>query len=53
MSDSESEQDLSDLEAQQDGNESDSNGEESEKPELKGILDDVEETEVSWADLVS
>jgi hypothetical protein len=53
MSDSESEGNISDLEAQQEENGSDSDGEETEKPELKGILDDVEETEVSWKDLVS
>jgi hypothetical protein len=53
MSDSESDQNLSDLEAQQDANASGSDEEEAEKPELKGILDDVEETEVSWKDLVS
>lgn len=51
MSDSEDE--ISDLEADQQavGSESDAEGE--DKPELKGILDDVEETSVSWKDLVS
>lgn len=53
MSDSESEENLSDLEEQQAGNGSGSDGEDIEKPELKGILDDVEETEISWKDLVS
>jgi hypothetical protein len=52
MSDSESEENLSDLEENQAANGSESNGEEAEKPDLKGILDDVEETEISWKDLV-
>jgi hypothetical protein len=52
MSDSESEN-LSDLEEQQDLKSGESGGEGEDKPELKGILDDVEETEVSWKDLVS
>lgn len=52
MSDS-SDENLSDLEEQQHAlNGSGSEKEEEEKPELKGILDDVEETEVSWKDLV-
>lgn len=53
MSDSESDGNLSDLEAQQDENEDNNSGDDTDKPELKGILDDVEETEVSWKDLVS
>lgn len=53
MSDSESEENLSDLEEQQGASENESDAEEEEKPELKGILNDVEETEVSWKDLVS
>ena len=54
MSDSEeSDQNLSDLEADQDAKASNSDEEEADKAELKGILDDVEETEVSWKDLVS
>lgn len=53
MSDSDSEAELSDLEAQQDENASNSDEEEGEKAELKGILDEVEETEFSWKDLVS
>ena len=52
MSDS-SEDNLTDLEEEQavTGSGNDSAGE--EKPELKGILDDVEETNVTWKDLVS
>lgn len=53
MSDSESESNLSDLEEQLADNHNPSDGVDEEKPELKGILDDVEETEVSWKDLVS
>ena len=52
MSDSEDSENISDLEADQDEKASNSDGEEAEKAELKGILDDVEETEVSWKDLV-
>lgn len=52
MSDS-SDENLSDLEEQQDVNGSGSDQEEAEKPELKGILNDVEETVVSWKDLVT
>lgn len=52
MSDS-SDENLSDLEEQQAVNGSGSDQEEAEKPELKGILNDVEETVVSWKDLVS
>lgn len=51
MSDS-SDENLSDLEEQQADNGSGSEGEDEDTPELKGILDDVEETEVSWKDLV-
>lgn len=52
MSDS-SDDNLSELEEEQipDGGGSDDEGD--DKPELKGILDDVEETNVSWKDLVS
>lgn len=52
MSDS-SDDNLSELEEEQipDGGGSDDEGD--GKPELKGILDDVEETNVSWKDLVS
>lgn len=52
MSDSESEENLSELEEEQAANGGGSEDEDTEKPELKGILDDVEETEVSWKDLV-
>lgn len=52
MSDS-SDENLSDLEEQQAVNGSGSGEDEAEKPELKGILNDVEETIVSWKDLVS
>lgn len=52
MSDS-SDDNLSDLE-QENGIEARSgSGDDEEKVELKGILDDVEETAVSWKDLVS
>lgn len=54
MSDSESDSNLSDLDQKVAGNLSvqvDENGKESK--ELKGILNDVEETSVSWKDLVS
>lgn len=50
MSDSE---DLSDLEAQQSKLGEGSDDDEQDKTELKGILNDVEETSVSWKDLVS
>lgn len=50
MSDS-SDENLSDLE-EQDVKDSGSDGDDEEKVELKGILNDVEETEVSWKDLV-
>lgn len=50
MSSSEDEN-LSDLEGDQAAVNSD--GEEEDKVELKGILNDVEETEVSWKDLVN
>lgn len=50
MSDS-SDDNLSDLEEQQAvGGESD--GEEEKKPQVKGICNDVVETEVTWKDLV-
>lgn len=52
MSDS-SDENLSDLEEQQAVDGSRSDKDEAEKPELKGILNDVEETVVSWKDLVS
>lgn len=52
MSDSEPEN-LSDLEGQQAAAGSGSDDEDKEKAELKGILDDVEETAVAWKDLVS
>lgn len=52
MSDS-SDENLSDLEEQQAVNGSGSGEDEAEKLELKGILNDVEETIVSWKDLVS
>lgn len=42
-----------DLEQEQALNGSGSDVEDAEKAELKGILDDVEETAVSWKDLVS
>lgn len=57
MSDSESSQnseELSDLDEKvnhRDGYKSRKNGED-QKEQLKGILNDVEETEVSWKDLV-
>lgn len=52
MSDS-SDDNLSELEEEHAIEEPGSGTEDDEKPELKGILDDVEETEVSWKDLVS
>lgn len=52
MSDSSEEENLSDLEETQAVNESGSD-DEAQKPELKGILNDVEETVVSWKELVS
>lgn len=52
MSDS-SDENLSDLEEEQDVKDSGSEGDDEEKVELKGILNDVEETDVSWKDLVS
>lgn len=52
MSDS-SDDNLSDLEQDHAVDGIGSDGEEEEKPELKGILDDVEETTVTWKDLVS
>lgn len=50
MSDS-SDENLSDLEGEQVAEVSGAD-EDEEKAELKGILNDVEETEVSWKDLV-
>lgn len=50
---SDSEEEISDLEADQQAVGSGSDAEGEDKPELKGILDDVEETCVSWKDLVS
>lgn len=52
MSSSEDEN-LSDLEDQQAVNESGSDSKDADKPDLKGILDDVEETTCSWKDLVN
>lgn len=52
MSDSSEEDNLSELEETQAVNESGSD-DEAQKPELKGILNDVEETVVSWKELVS
>lgn len=51
MSDS-SDENISDLEEEQAVEGIGSGEEGDEKPELKGILNDVEETEVSWKDLV-
>lgn len=50
MSDS-SDDNLSDLEQENEVEAGSGSGE--DEVELKGILDDVEETEVSWKDLVS
>lgn len=52
MSDS-SDDNLSDLEQENDVEAGSGSNEDEEKVELKGILDDVEETAVSWKDLVS
>lgn len=52
MSDS-SDDNLSDLEQENEAEAGSGSGEDEEKVELKGILDDVEETAVSWKDLVS
>lgn len=52
MSDS-SDDNLSDLEQENVVEAGSGSGEDEEKAELKGILDDVEETAVSWKDLVS
>lgn len=52
MSDS-SDDNLSDLEDQQAVKESGSEQSDKDDAELKGILDDVEETSVSWKDLVN
>lgn len=54
MSDSEdSEANLSELEDETINPAAASDGNEDEDTQLKGILNDVEETEVSWKDLVS
>lgn len=52
MSDS-SDDNLSDLEQDNAAEAGNGSGEDEEKADLKGILDDVAETEVSWKDLVS
>lgn len=52
MSDS-SDDNLSDLEQENEVEAGSGSEQDEEKVELKGILDDVEETEVSWKDLVS
>lgn len=53
MSSTEEENNISDLEQEYAAEQSDGEGNEEAKPELKGILNDVEETTVSWKDLVS
>lgn len=50
---SSSEENLSELEDEQAVNGSGGEEETEDKVELKGILDDVEETTVSWKDLVN